>query len=117
MLDSQAKQLEVLVKSNEDHRLPQRVPGLTEKRAGDGDGAVAQHSASPERKNGFRQDDDTYESRGGFDGGPDKSQHGYITQARGFDVKSSPKPEKYNLKPETFEVWRELFIVHLVAMD
>ena len=32
-------------------------------------------------------------------------------------MKLSPKPEKYNLKPEDFDEWKELFVAMMCAMD
>ena len=34
-----------------------------------------------------------------------------------LDHSAAPKPEKFNLKPEEYEEWKELFIANMVAMD
>ena len=40
-----------------------------------------------------------------------------IKKVRGYDIKSAPKPEKFDLKPEEFEEWKELFLAALLALD
>ena len=40
-----------------------------------------------------------------------------IVSLRGFDFKSVPKPDRYDLKPEKFNAWHDLFVATMAAND
>ena len=64
-------------------------------------------------------DEDDSEADAKNDGArrPRWSKKGTIIQIKGFDNKSTPKPDRFNCKPEDYEEWKELFVASMMAMD
>ena len=46
-----------------------------------------------------------------------KDMEAGIINIKGFDFKTMPKPQKYDMEPKDFEEWFNLFTSMIVAMD
>ena len=82
-----------------------------------GRGKSKKHSSKSDDKDGESEKEDDEKEEESGEEEERRSKVDKIMKVRGFDTKTSPKPEKYNMKPELFEDWKELFVANMVAMD